>query len=264
MWVWIVLWPRTNHLWIGESSLIVIGLLTETCQQTYFENKNDFSALVFFLFGKKFILATHINIFSFLSPIKMKNVEMNKCLLKSSSQHLWFNRHIGNLVHGEFEFTISFLIREYSKQQEVDYGNIITESHVRCQQSEIKNNYITRLLKNVWNVQMCVISIKTVSRTCKVAKWDTVFAKMCEKNVQMCVISIKNESHLATLHVLDRVFAKMCEQNVQMCVISIKTVSRTCKVAKWDTVFAKMCEKNVQMCVIFVKKWVPLGNLACS
>ena len=68
--------PRTNHILIGESSLIVIGLLTETCQQTYFENKNDFSAFVFFLFGKKFILGT-----------QNKNVEMNKFLLKSSLQH---------------------------------------------------------------------------------------------------------------------------------------------------------------------------------
>jgi len=45
-----------------------------------------------------------------------------------------------------------------------------------------------------------VFFVKTVSRTCKVAKWDTVFTKMCENNVQMCAISIKNESHFGNVH----------------------------------------------------------------
>ncbi len=45
-----------------------------------------------------------------------------------------------------------------------------------------------------------VFFVKTVSRTCKVAKWDTVFTKMCENNVQICAISIKNESHFGNVH----------------------------------------------------------------
>jgi len=99
------------------------------------------------------------------------------------------------------------------------------------------------------NVQICVIFVKTVSRICNVAKWYTVFTKMCEKNVQMCAISIKMSpiwqhcmfltQFLRKKRPNVRNFRKNCVKNMQCC--------------QMGQSFYKNVWKNVQMCAISIK-----------
>jgi len=101
-----------------------------------------------------------------------------------------------------------------------------------------------------------------VSRTCKVARWDsflwklrtfgrffTHFRKNCVKNMQCCQMGL--------------IFMEIAHIWTFFSHIFVKTVSRTCNVARWDSFLWKLRTFG-RFFTHFCKNSVPFGNIAYS